>query len=128
MPQARRYAIYRHFLHKRAHAGPFPRQPALTENRAVLTDYELIISCALGALVILHIINTRRRILRMRERLRSAANPIDVARAPPVANMADVQSLDDLADEAKWRLHDRLIVLLLILALLWFAGRIWLEW
>ena len=100
----------------------------MTENRAVLSDYELIISCALGALVIMHIINTRRRILRVRERLRSAANPLDVSRAPPLANKADVQSFDDVADEAKWRSHDRLIVLLLILALLWFTGRIWLEW
>ena len=90
-------------------------------------DYALAISCAFGALVILHIIDLRRRKLRLRQRIRALGKPIDASRTPPATNHPGTRSNDDGGDETAPGLYDRVIVLLLILALLWFAGRIWLE-
>ena len=42
-------------------------------------------------------------------------------------NQAAAQDSRERPAGKPWPLYDRLIVLMLILALLWFAGRIWLQ-
>ena len=91
----------------------------------MLLDYELAISCALAALAILRIVHLRRRWLRVREQLRSIKNPIDASRESAPASRASTRSPHDRGNESADLFYDRLIVLLLILAVLWFGGRIW---
>ena len=91
----------------------------------MLLDYELAISCALAALAILRIIHLRRRWLRVREQLRSIKNPIDAPRESAPASQASTRNAHDRGNESADLFYDRLIVLLLILAVLWFGGRIW---
>ncbi len=52
---------------------------------------------------------------------------INVPRDPTGINRAAVQDSQERPAGKPWPLYDRLIVLVLILALLWFAGRIWLQ-
>jgi len=91
----------------------------------VLLDYELAISCALAALAILRIVHLRRRWLRVREQLRSIKNPIDASRESAPASQASARNAHDRGKDSAELFYDRLIVLLLVLAVLWFGGRIW---
>lgn len=93
----------------------------------MLLDYELAVSCALAALAILRIIHLRRKWLRVREQRRSIGNAVDASRDPTATKQTGARSSQDLGDENVGQAYDRLIVVLLILALLWFGGRIWLE-
>ena len=90
-------------------------------------DYELAISCALAALVILHIIHLRRKWLRVREQRRSIGNAVDTSRDPTWINQAGARHSQDVGNQSSGRSYDRVIVILLVLALLWFGGRIWME-
>ena len=93
----------------------------------MLLDYELAISCALGALVILRIIHLHQESRRLRDLRRLMESSINVPRDPTGKNQAAAQDSQERPAGKPWPLYDRLIVLLLILALLWFAGRIWLQ-
>jgi len=88
-------------------------------------DYELAISCALAALAILRIIDLRRKWLRVRKQLRSIENPVDAPRESAEPSQASPRSPHELGNESAGLFSDRLIVFLLILAVLWFGGRIW---
>lgn len=52
---------------------------------------------------------------------------INGPRDPTGKNQAAAQDSQERPAGKPWPLYDRLIVLVLILALLWFAGRIWLQ-
>ena len=90
-------------------------------------NYELAISCALAALVIMHIIHMRRKWLRLREQRRSIENQVNASRESAQTNLASLQKPPALNEERAELFYHRFIMLLLILALLWFAGRIWME-
>ena len=90
-------------------------------------DYELAISCALAALVILRIIHLHQELRRQRELRRLMESSINRPRDPTGKNQAATQDSKARPAGKPWPLYDRLIVLVLILALLWFAGRIWLQ-
>ena len=96
-------------------------------DRTVLLDYELAISCALAALVILRIIHLHQASLRLRERLRLIKSGINRPHDPAGLSQATAHDSVDRSEKKRWPPYDRLIVLVLILALLWFAGRIWLP-
>ena len=93
----------------------------------MLLDYELAISCALAALAILRILHQRRRLLRLRERLRSVRTGIDPSHDAAATKQVGARVTQDLHDERMGHSGDRLVVLLLVLALLWFGTRIWME-
>ena len=93
----------------------------------MLLDYELAISCALGALVILRIIHLHQESRRLRELRRLMESDINGPREPIGENQAAAQDSQERPEGKPWPMYDRLIVLALILALLWFAGRIWLQ-
>ena len=93
----------------------------------MLLDYELAISCALGALVILRIIHLHQESRRLREQRRLMESSINRPRDPTGENQAAAQDFQERPEGKPWPLYDRLIVVVLILALLWFAGRIWLQ-
>ena len=93
----------------------------------MLLDYELAISCALAALAILYIVDLRRRWLRVREQLPSNENAVDLPGDPTATNQAGAQSAREPGSDDPGRWYHRLIVVLLILALIWFGGRIWVE-
>ena len=93
----------------------------------MLLDYELAISCALIAVAILRIIDQRRRLLRLRERLRSVRTGMDPSHDVAATKQVEARASQDLDDERMGHSGDRLVVLLLVLALLWFGGRIWME-
>lgn len=93
----------------------------------MLLDYELAVSCALGALVILRIIHLHQASRRLRELRRLMKIDVNGPRDPTVNNQAAAQDSLERPEGKPWPLYDRLIVLVLILALLWFAGRIWLQ-
>lgn len=96
-------------------------------DRTVLLDYELAISCALGALVILRIIHLHQESRGLRDLRRSIERGINGPRDPTGKSQAAAQDSQVRPAGKPWPLYDRLIVLALILALLWFAGRIWLQ-
>ena len=93
----------------------------------MLLDYELVISCALAAVAILYIIDQRRRLLRLRERLRSVRTGMDASHDAAATKQVRARASQDLHDERMGHSGDRLVVLLLVLALLWFGARIWME-
>ena len=93
----------------------------------MLLDYELVISCALVAVAILRIIDQRRRLLRLRERLRSVRTGMDASHDAAATKRVGLPRPQDLDDECMGHSGDRLVVLLLVLALLWFGARIWME-
>jgi len=93
----------------------------------VLLDYELAISCALAALVILRIIHLHQELRRLRDLRRFMESSINGPRDPTGKSQAAAQDSQERPAGKPWPLYDRLIVLVLILALLWFAGRIWLQ-
>ena len=93
----------------------------------MLLDYELVISCALAAVAILRIIDQRRRMLRLRERLRSVRTGMEPSHDAAATKQGGARASQDLHDERMGHFGDRLVVLLLVLALLWFGGRIWME-
>lgn len=91
-------------------------------------DFELAISCGLAALAIMHIMNLRRRVCRMRELQSIAQRPADGNHDPKSAPNLTTGDAGDPANDTRLRASDWLIVALLVLALLWFAWRIWMEW
>ena len=93
----------------------------------MLLDYELAISCALAALAILRIVHLRRKWHRVCERRRTIESNGDAPRGSSASRQTDPQDVDDLRNEDTGLFDDRLIMLLLILALLWFGGRIWMA-
>jgi hypothetical protein len=93
----------------------------------VLLDYELAISCAFGALVILRIIHLHQASRRLRELRRLMESGINGPCDPTGTSQAAAQDSQERPEGKPWPQYDRLIVLALILALLWFAGRIWLQ-
>jgi len=88
-------------------------------------DYELAIACAVAALAIMRIVQLRLRWLKAREQLRSIKNPVDASRESAKTDQANARSPHALGNEKKDHFYDRLIVLLLVLAVLWSGGRIW---
>lgn len=88
-------------------------------------DYELAISCALAALAILRILHLRRKALGVREKRRSIKKTVDALQKSTMTSQTSPRSPVDRGDESSGRFYDRLIVLLLIVAVLWFGGRIW---
>ena len=96
-------------------------------DRTVLLDYELAISCALGALVILRIIQLHRTSRRLRELRRLMKSDVNGPCDPIGKDQDAAQDFLERPEGKSWPLYDRLIVLALILAMLWFAGRIWLQ-
>jgi len=91
----------------------------------VLLDYELAFSCALAALAILRIIHLRRKSRRVAEQLHAINNPADEPKKSAYAHHAGPRNPRDQGNEIDGLFYDRLIVLLLVLAMLWFGGRIW---
>ena len=91
----------------------------------MVLDYELAISCALAALAILYIIDRRRKWLKVREQLRSNANAVVAPRDPTFSNRAGAGSSEEPGNDNPGHWYHRVIVVLLILALIWFGGRIW---
>jgi len=90
-------------------------------------DYELAISCALGALVILRIIHLHQESRRLRDLRRFIESSINLPRDPTGNIQVAAQDSQERPAGKPWPLYDRLIVLALVLALLWFAGRLWLQ-
>lgn len=88
-------------------------------------DFELALFCGIAALAIMRIMDLRRRVRRVRELRSIAQRPADSNRDPESA--PNLKS-GDPANDTRWRASDWAIVALLVLALLWFAWRIWMEW
>ncbi len=93
----------------------------------MLLDYELAISCALAALAILHLIDLRRKGLKVRQQQRSNENAVGASRDPTITNQAGAPSSQGPGNDSLGHWYHQLIVVLLILALIWFGGRIWVE-
>ena len=93
----------------------------------MLLDYELAISCALAAVAILRIIDRRRRLPRLRDRLPSVRTGMDPSHDAATTKQVGARASHDLQDERMGNSGDRLAVLVLLLALLWFGSRIWME-
>ncbi len=94
----------------------------------MLWDYELAISCGLAAIAVLHVMDLRRRGRRLRDLQRIGKRPVDDNKDRMVTQNSTIGDARDPADEVRLRTSDRLILLLLVLALFWFAWRIWMEW
>lgn len=93
----------------------------------MLLDYELAVSCALAALAILYIIDLRRKWLKVREQLRTNENAVAAPRDPTIPHRAGAPNSQEPRNDNPGHWYHRLIVVLLILALIWFGSRIWIE-
>ena len=65
----------------------------------MLLDYELAISCALAAVAILRIIDRRRRLLRLRDRLPSVRTGVDPSHDAAATKQVGALASHDLHDE-----------------------------
>ena len=94
----------------------------------MLLDYELAISCAFAALVILRIVHLRRKWRRVREQLNSITTATDDLRDTKRRKLTVEHTFQRKAGESWSPFADRLIIYLLVIALLWFGGRTWMQY
>ena len=94
----------------------------------MLLDYELAISCALAAVAILRLVHLRREWRRVREKLNLVAKSADDLRDTEMAKRAGKHISPPKSAGTQGLFVDRLIICLLVIALLWFGGRIWMQY
>ena len=94
----------------------------------MVLDFELAISCAFAALVILRLVHYRREWRSMREKLNSIATAEGDARDTGVTTKRGDKHASPPKSAGTSLFVDRLIIYLLVLALLWFGGRIWMQY
>ena len=95
----------------------------------MLLDYELAISGALGALVILRLVHLRREWRKVREKLDSITTATgDLRDAEMMAKRGGKHNSQSSPAGTPSLFADRLIICLLVIALLWFGGRIWMQY
>ena len=90
-------------------------------------QYELIVTCAIAALAIMHIINLQRRIMDMRKRQRALRKSLDVPRNSTAKPSSGADGSPDLGLDSNDRRYSNFILALLILMLIWMGYRIWME-
>ena len=91
-------------------------------------DYELVISCALAAAVILRIAHHFREWRKLRRRLKTLRTRTAELQAMDLMRRdADQNPSRRTVEQPAGVQVDRIILYLLIVAILWFGGRIWLQ-